>query len=131
MAARKLTKSPEGEVVTFSTKRGKPDTCSETCGGICDYCQKQLPDDYATTNGEGKGYYVKKAHDTIPLDTPIAECTGIVVEVTLGTPKDDHHFTDLCDDCRLKFLKMAVEHLERKVAAEKEGLNNDGEETDV
>lgn len=33
MAARKLTKSPEGEVVTFSTKRGKPDTCSETCGG--------------------------------------------------------------------------------------------------
>lgn len=38
---------------------------------------------------------------------------------------------DLCDDCRLKFLKMAVEHLERKVAAEKEGLNNDGEETDV
>ena len=34
MAARKLTKSPEGEVVTFSTKRGKPDTCSETCGGI-------------------------------------------------------------------------------------------------
>lgn len=97
----------------------------------CDYCQKQLPDDYATTNGEGKGYYVKKAHDTIPLDTPIAGCTGIVVEVTLGTPKDDHHFTDLCDDCRLKFLKMAVEHLERKVAAEKEGLNNDGEETDV
>ena len=96
----------------------------------CDYCQKQLPDDYATTNGEGKGYYVKKAHDTIPLDTPIAGCTGIVVEVTLGTPKDDHHFTDLCDDCRLKFLKMAVEHLERKVAAEKEGLNNDGEETD-
>lgn len=86
----------------------------------CDYCQKQLPDDY-----------VKKAHDTIPLDTPIAGCTGIVVEVTLGTPKDDHHFTDLCDDCRLKFLKMAVEHLERKVAAEKEGLNNDGEETDV
>lgn len=81
----------------------------------CDYCQKQLPDDYATTNGEGKGYYVKKAHDTIPLDTPIAGCTGIVVEVTLGTPKDDHHFTDLCDDCRLKFLKMAVEHLERKV----------------
>lgn len=79
----------------------------------------------------GKGYYVKKAHDTIPLDTPIAGCTGIVVEVTLGTPKDDHHFTDLCDDCRLKFLKMAVEHLERKVAAEKEGLNNDGEETDV
>lgn len=73
----------------------------------CDYCQKQLPDDYATTNGEGKGYYVKKAHDTIPLDTPIAGCTGIVVEVTLGTPKDDHHFTDLCDDCRLKFLKMA------------------------
>lgn len=67
----------------------------------------------------------------IPLDTPIAGCTGIVVEVTLGTPKDDHHFTDLCDDCRLKFLKMAVEHLERKVAAEKEGLNNDGEETDV
>lgn len=53
----------------------------------CDYCQKQLPDDYATTNGEGKGYYVKKAHDTIPLDTPIAGCTGIVVEVTLGTPK--------------------------------------------
>ena len=45
----------------------------------CDYCQKQLPDDYATTNGEGKGYYVKKAHDTIPLDTPIAGCTGIVV----------------------------------------------------
>lgn len=41
----------------------------------CDYCQKQLPDDYATTNGEGKGYYVKKAHDTIPLDTPIAGCT--------------------------------------------------------
>lgn len=76
-------------------------------------------------------YYVKKAHDTIPLDTPIAGCTGIVVEVTLGTPKDDHHFTDLCNDCRLKFLKMAVEHLERKVAAEKEGLNNDGEETDV
>ena len=34
MAARKLTRSPEGEVVTFSTKRGKPDTCSETCGGI-------------------------------------------------------------------------------------------------
>lgn len=76
-------------------------------------------------------YYVKKAHDTIPLDTPIAGCTGIVVEVTLGTPKDDHHFTDLCDDCRLKFLKMAVEHLERKVAAEKEGLSNDGEETNV
>ena len=37
----------------------------------CDYCQKQLPDDYATTNGEGKGYYVKKAHDTIPLDTDV------------------------------------------------------------
>ena len=54
-----------------------------------------------------------------------------MVEVTLGTPKDDHHFTDLCDDCRLKFLKMAVEHLERKVAVEKEGLNNDGEETNV
>lgn len=34
MTARKLTRSPEGEVVTFSTKRGKPDTCSETCGGI-------------------------------------------------------------------------------------------------
>lgn len=34
MAARKLTRSPEGEIVTFSTKRGKPDTCSETCGGI-------------------------------------------------------------------------------------------------
>ena len=40
----------------------------------CDYCQKKFPDDYATTNGEGKGYYVKKAHDTIPLDTPIAGC---------------------------------------------------------
>ena len=28
-------------------------------------------------------------------------------------------------------LDKAVEHLERKVAAEKEGLNNDGEETNV
>lgn len=90
-------------------------------GSVCDVIKQK----------GSKGYYVKKAHDTIPLDTPIAGCTGIVVEVTLGTPKDDHHFTDLCDDCRLKFLKMAVEHLERKVAAEKEGLNNDGEETDV
>lgn len=53
-----------------------------------------------------------------------------IKEIVASIP-DDHHFTDLCDDCRLKFLKMAVEHLERKVAAEKEGLNNDGEETDV
>ena len=43
----------------------------------------------------------------------------------------DYCQKQLPDDCRLKFLKMAVEHLERKVAAEKEGLNNDGEETDV
>lgn len=97
----------------------------------CDYCQKQLPDDYRTTNGEGKSYYVKKAHDTIPLETPIAGCTGVVVEVTLGTPKDEHHFTDLCDECRLKFLKMAVAHLEQKVAKEQEGEENEREETDV
>ncbi|WP_343084247.1 hypothetical protein [Blautia producta] len=97
----------------------------------CDYCQKQLPDDYATTNGEGKSYYVKKAHDTIPLKTPIAGCTGVVVEVTLGTPKDEHHFTDLCDACRLKFLRMAVAHLEAKVTAESEEEDNEREETDV
>lgn len=95
----------------------------------CDYCQKELPPDYATTDGNGKGYYVKKAHDTIPLETPMAGCTGFVVEVTLGRPKDDHHFTDLCDACRLKFLKMAVEHLEEKVAHE--GADNEGKETDV
>lgn len=96
----------------------------------CDYCKKRLPDDYATTNGEGKSYYVKKAHDTIPLTTPVAGCTGVVVEVTLGTPKDEHHFTDLCDACRLKFLKMAVSHLEKKLETEK-GSDNEGEETDV
>lgn len=101
---------------------------------FCDYCGKQLPDDYATTNGEGKGYYVKKAHDTIPLDVPVSGCTGIIVEVTLGTQKDDHHFTDLCDDCRLKFLKKAVDYLEGKVTENDdtaEGAENEGEETDV
>ncbi|MDD2960055.1 MAG: hypothetical protein PHR92_16350 [Lachnospiraceae bacterium] len=100
----------------------------------CDYCSRKLPDDYRTTNGQGKSYYVKKAHDTVPLKTPVSGCTGFVVEVTLGTPKDDHHFTDLCDTCRLKFLKMAVEHLEAKVAAEaeeQEGADNEGEEADV
>ena len=68
----------------------------------CDYCQKQLPDDYATTNGEGKGYYVKKAHDTIPLDTPIAGCTGITYEVAYkrkgwdaSTPTADVMYTRL------------------------------------
>lgn len=33
MAARKLTKDPEGNVVVFSTKRGNPSKCSENCGG--------------------------------------------------------------------------------------------------
>lgn len=97
----------------------------------CDYCQAELPDDYTTTNGEGKSYYVKKAHDTIPLEAPIAGCTGFVVEVTLGTPHDEHHFTDLCDKCRLKFLKMAVEHLEQKLSTEERKPDNEGEETDV
>lgn len=100
----------------------------------CDYCQRKLPDDYATTNGEGKSYYVKKAHDTIPLETPISGCTGVVVEVTLGTPKDDHHFTDLCDVCRLKFLKQAVAYLEDKLSDNTESgesENEAGEEADV
>ena len=34
MPARKLTVSPECGTVAFSTKQGKPDTCSETCGGV-------------------------------------------------------------------------------------------------
>lgn len=34
MSARKLTVDPEGNVVVFSTKRGKPDTCSENCSGV-------------------------------------------------------------------------------------------------
>lgn len=34
MAARKLTRDPEGKTVVFSTKHGKPDTCSQTCSGV-------------------------------------------------------------------------------------------------
>lgn len=103
----------------------------------CDYCGRKLPDDYATTDGKGKSYYVKKAHDVIPLDTPISGCTGIVVEVTMGRPNDDHHFSDLCNKCRLKFLKMAVDYLEGIVDSDDEnddtesGGENEGQETDV
>lgn len=32
--ARKLTRTPEGKVVAFSTKRGRPDMCSDSCSGI-------------------------------------------------------------------------------------------------
>lgn len=34
MAARKLTRDPHGEICVFSTKRGKPDMCSENCSGV-------------------------------------------------------------------------------------------------
>lgn len=34
MTARKLTRTPEGETVVFSTKRGKPGQCSENCSGV-------------------------------------------------------------------------------------------------
>ena len=40
----------------------------------CDYCQKQLPDDYATTNGEGKvkakKYITVKKRDPKPVSKP-------------------------------------------------------------
>lgn len=32
--ARKLTKTPEGKVVVFSTMRGHPNRCSESCSGV-------------------------------------------------------------------------------------------------
>ena len=34
MAARKITRDTDGNIVSFSAKRGKPDTCSETCSGV-------------------------------------------------------------------------------------------------
>lgn len=34
MADKKLTVSVYGETVAFSTKQGKPDTCSKTCRGV-------------------------------------------------------------------------------------------------
>lgn len=34
MSARNLTRDPEGNLVAFSTKRGKPDYCSKTCNGV-------------------------------------------------------------------------------------------------
>jgi len=32
--AAKQTKTPEGETVVFSTMRGHPDKCSESCNGV-------------------------------------------------------------------------------------------------
>lgn len=32
--AKKITKDLEGNLITFQAKRGKPDTCSETCSGV-------------------------------------------------------------------------------------------------
>lgn len=38
MPARKLTVTPEGETVVYSTKRGKPTQCSENCAGVYKFC---------------------------------------------------------------------------------------------
>lgn len=37
MAARKLTRDPDGNLVVFSTKRGNPKMCSMTCGSACSF----------------------------------------------------------------------------------------------
>lgn len=34
MPARKLTVTPDGDTVVYSTKRGKPNQCSENCAGV-------------------------------------------------------------------------------------------------
>lgn len=34
MEARKQTKTPDGEVVVFSTMRGHPDRCGKSCNGV-------------------------------------------------------------------------------------------------
>lgn len=34
MTARKLTRDTDGNLVVFSTKRGKPKTCSPNCSGV-------------------------------------------------------------------------------------------------
>lgn len=38
--ARKRTRTPEGKVVVFSTKRGRPDMCSDSCNGIYKTCRE-------------------------------------------------------------------------------------------
>ena len=75
MAARKLTKSPEGEVVTFSTKRGKPDTCSETCGGI----YSQL--DYIDTLLDQAGGVLEDYTDTPLEELSKDEASDIIDEL--------------------------------------------------
>jgi hypothetical protein len=30
----KLTKTPEGQIVEFSTRKGHPDRCSNSCSGV-------------------------------------------------------------------------------------------------
>ncbi|MEG1083959.1 MAG: hypothetical protein RSE04_05915 [Hydrogenoanaerobacterium sp.] len=35
---KKLTKTPEGKVVVFSTMRDHPNRCSESCSGVYRFC---------------------------------------------------------------------------------------------
>lgn len=86
----------------------------------CDLCEAELPEDYISTDGEGYSYFVKNAHDEIPLVEPIADCNAIVVHVRIGGRKDEKSLNDLCDKCRLATLKQAVEYLEQKVGGNNE-----------
>lgn len=49
---KKLTRDPEGNVVPFSTKRGKPDTCSNQCGGVYSFKGERYCKHFATIVGK-------------------------------------------------------------------------------
>ncbi len=82
---------------------------------ICDICKAELPDDYVSTDGQGHNYFVKNLYNEIRLDKPVLECDAMVVHVRVGGRKDTTTYDDLCNTCRLKLLKEAVEHLESGV----------------
>ena len=81
----------------------------------CDVCGAELPEDYVSTDGEGYRYFARNAYDEIPLTETVAGCSALVVHVTVGGKGDDRSLNELCDTCRLKLLRQAVQVLEQKV----------------
>lgn len=74
----------------------------------CDMCDKELPDNYKNTDGEGGSYFLWDVYNEVPLSPPVKDCVAARVKVTLGGKKDERRYTDLCNACKLKILRKAV-----------------------
>lgn len=93
----------------------------------CDDCRNPLPENYITDSGKNELEFSLNEYNTIchPYRTRTDTALHIRVGLEVENPKGETYM-ELCPECRVKWLKIALAEFERQAQGHTDALGNAG-----